>query len=49
MDRRAGLIGAPICITNTYSVGVVRDAVCALAVRERRAAAFHPAGRGRDL
>jgi D-aminopeptidase len=30
-----GLLAAPICITNTYSVGVVRDAICALAVREK--------------
>jgi D-aminopeptidase len=30
-----GLLAAPLCITNTYSVGVVRDAICALAVRER--------------
>jgi D-aminopeptidase len=29
-----GLIGAPIGITNTYQVGIVRDAICALAVRE---------------
>jgi D-aminopeptidase len=30
-----GLLGAPLCITNTHSVGVVRDAICALAVREK--------------
>jgi D-aminopeptidase len=30
-----GLLSSPICLTNTYSVGVVRDAVCALAVREK--------------
>jgi D-aminopeptidase len=30
-----GLLASPICLTNTYSVGVVRDAVCALAVREK--------------
>ena len=29
-----GYIGAPICITNTYQVGIVRDAICALAVRD---------------
>ena len=29
-----GLLGAPIGITNTYQVGVVRDAICALAVRD---------------
>lgn len=28
-----GLIGAPIAITNTFSVGVVRDAIAALAIR----------------
>jgi D-aminopeptidase len=28
-----GLLGAPIGITNTYQVGMVRDAICALAVR----------------
>jgi hypothetical protein len=30
-----GLLASPICITDTYSVGVVRDAICALAVREK--------------
>jgi D-aminopeptidase len=30
-----GLLASPICITNTHSVGVVRDAICALAVREK--------------
>jgi D-aminopeptidase len=30
-----GLLASPICITNTHSVGVVRDAVCAYAVREK--------------
>jgi D-aminopeptidase len=30
-----GLLASPICITSTHSVGVVRDAVCALAVREK--------------
>ena len=29
-----GLLGAPIGITNTHQVGVVRDAICALAVRD---------------
>jgi len=29
-----GLLASPICITNTQSVGVVRDAVCALSVRD---------------
>ncbi len=36
-----GMVGAPICITNTYSVGVVRDAICALAVRDGASQAFH--------
>ncbi len=36
-----GLINAPICITNTWSVGVVRDAICALAVREGAPQPFH--------
>ena len=30
-----GLLTSPICITNTHSVGVVRDAVLSYAVRER--------------
>ena len=29
-----GMLAAPICITNTHAVGVVRDAICALAVRD---------------
>jgi D-aminopeptidase len=29
-----GLLSAPIGITNTYQVGIVRDAICALAVRD---------------
>jgi D-aminopeptidase len=36
-----GYLGAPICLTNTYSVGVVRDAICALAVRDGASQAFH--------
>jgi D-aminopeptidase len=36
-----GLLGAPICITNTYSVGTVRDAICAVAVRDGATQAFH--------
>ena len=36
-----GLVGAPICITNTYSVGVVRDGVCAFAVRQGARQLFH--------
>ncbi|MEJ0019499.1 MAG: P1 family peptidase [Acetobacteraceae bacterium] len=30
-----GLLGAPVCITNTHCVGAVRDAICAYAVREQ--------------
>jgi len=30
-----GLLASPICITNTHCVGVVRDAICAYAVREQ--------------
>ena len=30
-----GLLATPVCLTNTHSVGVVRDAVVAYAVRER--------------
>ena len=29
--REAGLLGSPIAITNTHSVGVVRDALCEVA------------------
>jgi D-aminopeptidase len=36
-----GLVGAPICITNTYSVGVVRDAICEFAVRQGAPQLFH--------
>ncbi len=36
-----GMLGAPICITNTHGVGVVRDALCAYAVREGARQAFH--------
>ena len=36
-----GLLGAPVCITNTYSVGVVRDAIYALAVRQGAPQSFH--------
>jgi D-aminopeptidase len=30
-----GLLASPICISNTHAVGVVRDAICALAVRDK--------------
>jgi D-aminopeptidase len=36
-----GLLSAPVCITNTNSVGVVRDAVCELAVRENAPQSWH--------
>lgn len=36
-----GLIAAPVCITNTYSVGVVRDALCAAAVGAHSPFPFH--------
>ncbi len=36
-----GLMAAPICITNTYSIGLVRDAICAFGVRERAPQFFH--------
>jgi D-aminopeptidase len=36
-----GTLGAPIGITNTYQVGIVRDAICALAVRDHASQEFH--------
>jgi D-aminopeptidase len=36
-----GLLASPICITNTHAVGVVRDAVCAYAIRAGARQAFH--------
>jgi len=36
-----GTLGAPIGITNTYQVGIVRDAICALAVRDGASQLFH--------
>jgi len=36
-----GTLGAPIGITNTYQVGLVRDAICALAVRDGASQDFH--------
>src|SRR5215510_16101409 len=36
-----GSLGAPIVFTNTYQVGVVRDAICALAVRDGASQLFH--------
>ena len=34
--REVGLLGGPVALTNTHSVGVVRDALVAHAVRNRR-------------
>ena len=36
-----GLLSAPICLSNTYSVGLVRDAICALAQRDRAPQPWH--------
>src|SRR6516165_5999241 len=36
-----GYVGSPLCITNTYQVGIVRDAICALAVRDGASQLFH--------
>jgi D-aminopeptidase len=36
-----GLLSAPIGITNTYQVGIVRDAIAAMAVRDGASQAFH--------
>jgi D-aminopeptidase len=36
-----GMLASPICITNTHCVGVVRDAVCKLAVRDASPMAWH--------
>ena len=36
-----GTLGAPIGITNTYQVGLVRDAICALAVHDGASQLFH--------
>jgi D-aminopeptidase len=36
-----GLLGSPIAITNTHAVGVVRDAICAYAIRAGARQAFH--------
>jgi D-aminopeptidase len=36
-----GTLGAPIGITNTYQVGLVRDAICALALRDGASQLFH--------
>src|SRR5947209_9827648 len=39
--RESGMLTSPIGLTNTHSVGVVRDALIAHEVRERGAAAGH--------
>ena len=44
-----GLISAPIGITNTYSLHLVRDAICAPGGARQGAAAMAPAGGGGDL
>ena len=36
-----GLLGAPICITNTWSVGIVRDAISAAALKAGATQNFH--------
>src|SRR5262245_47077292 len=36
-----GILATPIGITNTYQVGLVRDAICALAVRDGAPQPFH--------
>jgi D-aminopeptidase len=36
-----GMLSAPIGITHTYQVGLVRDAICALAVRDGASQLFH--------
>jgi D-aminopeptidase len=38
---KQGLMAAPLCITNTYSVGIVRDAICAVGVRDGAPQFFH--------
>ena len=49
--RESGLLTTPIAITNTHSVGVVRDALVEASVRRGATAddAVEPAGRRRDL
>ncbi|HVT52162.1 MAG TPA: P1 family peptidase [Dongiaceae bacterium] len=39
--QEQGLLAAPICITNTHAVGVVRDAICVLAARRGIEQAWH--------
>ena len=36
-----GLLASPICITNTHAVGIVRDAICAYAIRGGARQAWH--------
>jgi len=36
-----GLLAGPVCITNTHSVGVVRDAIVAYAIREKTVQPWH--------
>jgi D-aminopeptidase len=39
--QEQGLLAAPICITNTHAVGIVRDAICVLAARRGIEQAWH--------
>ena len=36
-----GMLAGPVCITNTHSVGVVRDAIVAYAIREKTVQPWH--------
>ncbi len=36
-----GLVAGPVCITNTHSVGTVRDAIVAYAIREKTTQPWH--------
>ena len=36
-----GLLASPVCITNTHAVGIVRDAICRLAVKRGVEQAWH--------
>ena len=47
--QESGFLEGPIAITNTHSVGVVRDAILQWQVVAAGPAALGPAGRGRDL
>ena len=49
LDRGGRLLHSPIGITNTHSVGVVRDALVEIEVAESGCRGVGAAGRGRDL